>query len=60
MEFEMNEIVTRQQLAAYKAHRTMLVKSLNASPKPTRAVSKAIKAQIAGYNALLADLAVAA
>jgi len=52
--------VTRQQLAAYRAHRTMLVKSLAGSPKPTTAVRKSIKAQIAGYDALLVDLSVAA
>jgi hypothetical protein len=63
MEFEMTDTtitVTRQALAAYRAHRTMLVKSLDGSPKPTRAVRKAIKWKIAGYDALLADLTVAA
>ena len=49
--------LSRQQIAAFKAHRTMLQKKLHAEPKPTRAVRKALKAQIAGYNALLADLA---
>jgi hypothetical protein len=48
-----NETVTRQQLAAYRAHRSRLIRSLN---NATGAVRKAIRAQIAGYDALLRDL----
>jgi hypothetical protein len=56
MESKMNNttsIVTRQQLAAYKAHRSMLAKQLAGA---TRAVRKSLKSKIAGYDALLADL----
>jgi hypothetical protein len=45
---------TRQQIAAFKAHRTMLRQQLEGA---TRAVRKSLKLQIAGYDALLADLA---
>lgn len=45
---------TRQQIAAYRAHRTRLVRSLATA---TKSVRKAIQAQIAGYDALLRDFA---
>jgi hypothetical protein len=51
------EISARQQIAAFKAHRTRLLKKLNEQPKPSAAVRKELKAQIAGYDALLADFA---
>ena len=47
------ETVTRQQLAAYRAHRTRLARSLETA---TKSVRQAISAQIAGYDALLRDL----